>query len=181
AALLPVLLAHARPADDRDRRAVDILKAWNMNAAADSAGAAIFAGWFHHLASALAGDDLGPAALDSYAGRFTFITRFAVNALASNDSPWCDDVRTPKKETCDDAVTSALHEGVADLAGRLGGDIDRWRWDRVHVATFPHQGLDSVGLLRPLLSRSVPNGGDWSTVDVGPVAADQLYEQHSVP
>jgi penicillin amidase len=26
----------------------------------------------------------------------------------------------------------------------------------------------------------VPNGGDWSTVNVGPVAADQLYEQHSV-
>jgi penicillin G amidase len=27
----------------------------------------------------------------------------------------------------------------------------------------------------------VPNGGDWSTVNVGPVAADALYEQHSVP
>jgi penicillin amidase len=45
---------------------------------------------------------------------------------------------------------------------------------------FPHQGLDSVGVLRPLLSRSVPNGGDWSTVNVGSVAADHLYEQRAV-
>ena len=27
----------------------------------------------------------------------------------------------------------------------------------------------------------MPNGGDWSTVNVGPVAADALYEQRSVP
>ena len=46
---------------------------------------------------------------------------------------------------------------------------------------FPHQGLDSIGLLRPFLSRSVGNGGDWSTVNVGPVAADAPYEQRSVP
>ena len=46
---------------------------------------------------------------------------------------------------------------------------------------FPHQGLDSVRALRPLLSRSAPNGGDWATVNVGPVATDDLFEQHSVP
>jgi penicillin amidase len=38
-----------------------------------------------------------------------------------------------------------------------------------------------VPALRPLLSRSVPNGGDWSTVNVGPVATDRPYEQHNVP
>jgi penicillin G amidase len=51
----------------------------------------------------------------------------------------------------------------------------------VHAAVFPHQGLDAVPALRRFLSRSVPNGGDWSTVNVGPVAADTPFEQHSVP
>ena len=32
----------------------------------------------------------------------------------------------------------------------------------------------------PLLSRSVPNGGDWSTANVGAVAADHPYDQRSV-
>ena len=77
-------------------------------------------------------------------------------------------------------MTGALHSGVADLAQRLGGDMTRWRWDAVHHAEFPHQ-LGAVAALRPFLSRSVPNGGDWSTVNVGAAAADHLYEQRSVP
>jgi len=51
----------------------------------------------------------------------------------------------------------------------------------VHRATFPHQGLDSVPVLRWFLNRSVPGAGDWSTIDVGAVATDRPYEQHSIP
>ena len=56
----------------------------------------------------------------------------------------------------------------------------RWRWDSVHEAVFPHQ-LGVVPALRPFLNRTVPNGGDWSTVNVGASAAEHLYEQRSVP
>src|SRR5207247_4135980 len=84
---------------------------------------------------------------------------------------WCDDIRTAQAETCVDAVGQALHSAVADLTRRLGKDMTRWRWDAVHRVIFPHQGLDSVGLLRPLVSRSSPGAGDWSTVNVGAVAA----------
>jgi penicillin amidase len=59
--------------------------------------------------------------------------------------------------------------------------MSEWRWDNVHRAIFPHQGLDAVALLRPLLSRSVPSAGDWSSVNVGTTDADRLFEQHSVP
>jgi penicillin amidase len=158
-----------------------VLRRWNMDATADSAAAAIFAAWFHELVPTLVGDKVSGTVAETYAGKFSFVTRFVVNTLTANDAAWCSDVRTARKETCDEAVTSALHRGVVELARRLGGDISRWRWDAVHSAIFPHQGLDSVAVLRPLLSRSVPTGGDWSTVNVGAVAADHLYEQHSVP
>jgi penicillin amidase len=179
--LLPTLLAHARSDDPRDRQALDTLRAWNGNASGDSAAAAIFEAWFLGLAPALAGDELGPLVLDNYQGRFSFGSRFVATTLAAGDSPWCDDVRTPRRETCNDAVTGALHDAVGDLTRRLGGDIGRWRWDAVHRAIFPHQGLDTVRLLRPLVSRSMPASGDWSTVNVGPVAADHPFEQRSVP
>ena len=58
--------------------------------------------------------------------------------------------------------------------------MTRWRWDALHRAVFPHSGLGSVASLRALLSRSVPSAGDWSTVNVGAVAADRRYEQRSV-
>jgi penicillin amidase len=178
--LLPLLLAHVHPESAPDRQAVGLLRQWNFDAAADSAAEAIFEAWFYQLAPTLAGDDLGPLVTERYAERFSFVTRFVEHTLAVNDSSWCDDQTTPKQETCDDAVTSALHSGVADLAQRLGGDMTRWRWDAVHHAEFPHQ-LGAVAALRPLLSRSVPNGGDWSTVNVGAAAADHLYEQRAVP
>jgi penicillin amidase len=46
---------------------------------------------------------------------------------------------------------------------------------------FPHQGLDSVRGLRRLLSRSIPNAGDWSTVNVGTVLVDRPYSQEAIP
>jgi penicillin amidase len=179
--LLPVLLAHAHPDEGPGQQAVDVLRRWNADATADSAAAAIFSAWFLQLAPTFAGDDLGPLLGGRYAERFSFVTRFVMRTLADNDTAWCDDVKTGQRETCDDAVTGALQKAVADLTDRLGSDLSRWRWDAVHRAVFPHQGLHAVAALRPILSRSVPNGGDWSTVNVAAVAADRPYEQHSVP
>jgi penicillin amidase len=178
-ALLPLLLAHVHPESAPDQQAVGLLRQWNFDAAADSAATAIFEAWFYQLAPTLVGDDLGPLVTERYAERFSFVTRFVEHTLAVNDVTWCDDRATARQETCDDAVTAALHNGVTDLTKRLGGDMTRWRWDAVHIAVFPHQ-LGAVAALRPLLSRAVPNGGDWSTVNVGAAAADQLYEQHAV-
>src|SRR6185503_2428499 len=105
-ALLPLLLAHAHPQDARDRQAVDVLRAWNFDARGDLSAPALFEAWFLRLAPALAGDELGPTVTENYQGRFSFVARFVANTLTSNDATWCDDVRTPRKETCDDAVTS---------------------------------------------------------------------------
>jgi penicillin amidase len=179
--LLPLLLPRVRTEGTPDQRAIDLLRKWNGDSTGDSAAAAIFSAWFHQLAPVLVADDLGPLLTDRYKERYSYVTRFVVHTLATNDAAWCDDVATAKKETCEDAVNVALRKGIADLEQRLGSDMTRWRWDAVHAAVFPHQGLDSVAALRPLLSRSVPNGGDWSTVDVGAVDALHPYDQHTVP
>jgi len=178
--LLPLLLRHTA-SNPRTEQALSLLGQWNFNASGDSAAAAIFQSWFRHLAPALVGDELGPAVLPAYEGRFSYITRFVTNVVTAGSSPWCDNVTTPQNETCDQTVTKALEDGLDDLRAKMGSDPARWRWDTIHHAVFPHQGLDSVSFLRPLLSRSVPNGGDWSTVDVGPVAAASPYDQTSVP
>jgi penicillin amidase len=181
-ALVPLFLAHARPHDKPQHDAVELLAAWNANASADSAGQVIFEQWFYELVPTIVGDDLGPLVTKDYRSRFSFATRFLVRTLTDPQAAaWCDDVKSPTVETCDDAVTTALGRAIAELTRRLGSDIGRWRWDAVHPAVFPHGGLDSLSTLRPFLSRSVPNGGDWSTVNVGPVDVDRPFEQHTVP
>jgi penicillin amidase len=179
--LLPLLLARVHTEGTPDQQAIELLRKWSGDATGDSAAAAIFNAWFQQLAPALAADDLGPLLIDRYKERYSYVTRFIIRTLETNDAAWCDDVTTAKRETCEDAVNIALRRGIGDLEQRLGSDMTRWRWDAVHVAVFPHQGLDAVAALRPLLSRSVPNGGDWSTVNVGPVDALHPYEQHNVP
>ncbi len=179
--LLPLLLQHVRSDSPAVRQAVETLQGWNFDGRGDSAAEAIFQAWFHHLAPALVGDELGPRVLDAYAGRFSYITRL-VSGLAQGRTPqWCDEVSTPALETCEQTLTKGLEDALVDLERRLGSDIARWRWDRAHRAIFPHLGLDAVAPLRPFLSRSAPGVGDWSTVNVGPVAVRSPYDQTSVP
>ena len=178
--LLPVLLSHTRAMSPREQPALELLRQWNFDATGDSPATALFQAWFLRLAPALAGDDLGPLVEETYQGKFSFVTRFIINTLTSNDSSWCDDVTTARRETCDEAVAGALRKGVEDLQHRMGDDMTRWRWDAVHRAIFPH-ALDSIAVLRPLLSRSIGIGGDWSTVNVGVTAADHPYDVHTVP
>jgi len=197
--LLPVLLEHAAPRRAADAAALALLREWRGEANPDSAAAAVFASWFQHLVPALVGDDLGPQLTQSYAGRYSFTTRFVLGVLgaSASDAPatairsptsigprfsrnWCDDGRTPRVESCGEIVSGALDEAVSELAARLGPDPSRWRWGRLHQAVFPHQGLDGLGLLRPLVSRREAGGGDWSTINVGPVAAEAPYEQRSI-
>jgi penicillin G amidase len=180
--LLPLLLAHVQPHTKPERDAVELLRRWNGDAAADSAAESIFEAWFYDLVPVMVADDLGARVVKDYRSRFSFVTRFLTHTLTDpKAASWCDDVTSAHVETCDDGVTSAFSRAIADLTHRLGGDMARWRWDSVHHAVFPHSGLDSVSALRPFLSRSVPNGGDWSTVNVGPIDVDYPFEQHSVP
>jgi penicillin G amidase len=179
-ALLPVLLARTAHASAAEQSALDVLRRWNFDAGADSAAAAIFQAWFLRLAPAVTGDDIGAATEELYQGKFTYVSRFLANTLASNDASWCDDRTTKTRESCDDAVLGALRKAIEDLQHRLGSDMTRWRWDAVHLAIFPHP-LDAVAALRPILSRSIGIGGDWSTVNVGVTAADHPYEVHTVP
>ena len=179
-ALLPLLMQHAQPERAADRQALDILRRWDGDMRGTSNAASIFEAWFLRLTTTIAGDDLGPLGTAAYAGRFSFVTRFLEHTLTSNDLTWCDDRNTGQPETCDEEVTSALRLAVDDLTSRLGGDMTRWRWDAIHRAIFPHQGFDGIAPLRALFSRSVPNGGDWSTPNVGAVSTAQPYDQRSV-
>jgi penicillin G amidase len=182
-ALLPVLLARIRSTDARDQRAVTILRQWNGDARGGSAAAAIFQAWYFELVPAVLLEKLGPQLTASYQelDRSSYVSRFIARTFATPDNPWCDDSRTAVKETCDDRALGALRAGLERLEQQLGTDMARWRWDEVHRAVFAHATLDTVPILGRLLRRTAPHGGDWSTIDVGPVFAPRPFEQHSLP
>lgn len=166
--LLPQLLPLTSAQNDQQRAALELLKSWNGTMSGDSPAAAIFSAWQQRLPRALSGDELGTELINRYEGRMAFVSPYLHSTLADSNSPWCDDVSTDDAESCSNVVTQALDEALADLRTRLGDNMERWRWDQLHVTVFPHQPLDSIPQLRPIFNRTIGNGGDSSTVNVGP-------------
>src|SRR5262249_35913816 len=164
--LLPLLL-RTSPPGEAAARALGILKTWNHEFAGDSAAAAAYAAWYARL-SDMPQDELK----DTPAGNVR--SRFLINALAA-DSEWCDDVRTPAKETCADFASSSLSRAAALLVEKLGEDPGRWTWDRLHRARFPHGVFDRVPILSRFFSLETGTGGDASTVNVGAYRRDGSF------
>jgi penicillin amidase len=172
--LLPLLLRTA-PLDDASRDALERLRAsgWNGEMAPDSVPASIYAAWYVALAR-MPEDELGAVPRGSTRGRFL------VHALAGN-TPWCDDVRTPRVETCADFQAAALRDAVAFLRKTLGSDPSSWRWERLHRARFPHAVFHPVWGLRRMFDLSVGQGGDGSTVNVGAFSQDGSFDMTDGP
>ena len=80
---------------------------------------------------------------------------------------WCDDVRTPAVETCEEVLALALEAALADLSKRYGDNQSRWRWGEAHVARHEHRPLGRQPLLARIFDITVPSPGDAYTVNVG--------------
>jgi penicillin amidase len=170
--LLPLLL-DTKPSDAAGREALDRLAKWDFSFPPDSVPASIYAAWYTTL-SAMPEDELG----ESIPGNIR--SRFLINAL-STESPWCDDIRTSRRETCADFKAAALDRALALLRQKLGPDPSSWRWSRLHVARSPHDVFDRVPLLGRLFSLETPLGGDASTVDVGSYRRDGTFVMTAGP
>jgi penicillin amidase len=167
------LIASTPPADDASRNALRRLAGWDFDFSPRSVPATIYAAWYAEL-SKMPEDELGEPAAASVR------SRFLMNALAS-DSPWCDDVRTPKRETCAAFASAALARAVGALRARLGKSPEGWRWERLHIARFPHAVLDGVPLMSKLATLQTGRGGDGSTVDVGAYRRDGTFRMTDGP
>ncbi|NNJ12035.1 penicillin acylase family protein [Chloroflexales bacterium ZM16-3] len=179
--ILPYLL-EATPAGERERQALDMLRGWDGTMDGDSAAAAVYNAYYQAIPRQLFGDELRDLFESDYTGETGYQAMVIAQTLAGQGSPWCDDVNTPAAESCADTLGLALTAGLEDMAAAQGSEnIATWRWDKVHLTMFPHNPFDKVGALKPIFSRSVPNGGDGFTVDVAPVRRSELYKQYHVP
>jgi len=179
--LAPQLANFVTPQNEDERRALELLKDSDGSTGGGSAAAAIYASWYQQLAYRLTGDDLGIRLLSRYEERFDYVSRFLTTALKDPASPWCDDINTPEHESCNDLMSQTFRRTIGDLRSRLGPDVQSWRWDKLHVAVFPHQPFHRIAFVGALFSRSIPNGGDRSTVNIGPYGFNRDFEQYAAP
>lgn len=178
--LLPALTA-IDPPGEREDRALELLRAWDGTMAPDSPAAAVYAAYYQAIPELVFGDELREGFADLYDDQTNNHALVLADVLTGDAAGWCDDVNTSAPERCADILAAALTAGLETMAEAQGTPtIESWRWDRAHTVIFPHNPFDNVGALRPLFSRSIPNGGDAFTVNAAPISRDQLYQQRNV-
>jgi len=84
------------------------------------------------------------------------------------DSEWWDNPKTTQRETRDSILTAALKKARLDLTAKLGKDVSKWTWGRLHTLTPTEQtlGTSGPGIVRWLLNgQSEQLAGGSSLVD----------------
>jgi penicillin amidase len=154
-------LSKLSPPDERGKKAVEALKAWDGRLTTDSVAGAIADVSLVKSIRGVFADELGDLADNYFAKGVPVLLRL----LSQPDSPWWDDVTTPAKETREDILARSLNQALDELTTRAGSDMAGWQWGKVHAATFAHP-LGSVQPLN-LIFNSGPHAtpGDGFTPD----------------
>jgi penicillin G amidase len=142
----------------------------------DTATPLVASALWRHLSKRLFEDDLGEKAyLEAADPSMTWLPMIAA-LEGKTTSDWCDDIRTPAKETCAQQVNAALADAIADLTARYG-DESKWQWGKAHTLQADHPALGKVPVLGALTSSSMPLGGDSFTV----VQLKNLFGREATP
>jgi penicillin G amidase len=142
-----------------DAEVVRRLAAWDGAMAADRSEPLIFDAWWRELARAVYADELGPA----FAGRWRPRVEFMKKVLEEK-SAWCNDVRTPRIESCDELLNLSLDKALADVHRRYGDDAV---WGSAHEARLRHRPFSRVAGLNHVFDIRVPSAGGSYTINRG--------------
>ncbi|NOK62856.1 MAG: penicillin acylase family protein [Chloroflexi bacterium AL-W] len=179
--MLPYML-QIQSADPQKQMAIALLRDWDGSMDGDSAEAALYHAWYQQLTEHIFADELGEELWMDYRDDRSFIAMALIDIFEGNNQTWCDDIQTAQTEDCEAMIEQSLEVGLDNMAQAQGTEsIENWRWDNVHHAKFPHSPFDDVSMLRPMFSRSIPNGGDGFTVNVAPPDSEDPYHQHHIP
>lgn len=161
--LLPVALA-AKPASESGKRARALLEGWKGDMAAGLAAPLVFAAWYRELTRLVYADELGTLFPESWEIRAAFM--IAAMKAERGYERWCDDVRTPARETCSAQAARAFELAAADLEKRYG-EPGTWRWGLAHPAAGDHRPFGFVPYVAQFFNVAPETSGDAYAINVG--------------
>ncbi len=129
------LVALLRPLQSNDPdvlQGLELLRGWNAKDTADSAAAAVYEVWISkHLGRALVDRVAPPPARPLLT---TVSITAMVDLLENPDASFGGNPGSARNAV----LLQSLGGAVAEVKERLGDDVSRWRWGRLHHALFDH-------------------------------------------
>lgn len=178
-----------------EKAALDKIRQWDLVLSAESVAAAIYMTFLRRLEllvfQVLLGDDetllhqflgVGSTILASTNGYASRQRPLLIRLLNQHDDAWFHNSAVPNgPHSWDEALNSAFYAAVDELRNRLGDDITRWSYGRIHQMTYTHT-LGAVKPLNLIFNRGpFPVGGDIDTVNMGAVMPNKPEEVVTVP
>lgn len=175
AAIAPVMAAalHAH-ADTRELG--DLLAGWNHDDDPELVAPTIFQAVYRQFAMLTFRDELGDEISGRMLGLWYYWHERLARMVATNDSPWFDDVGTPPVESRDDLFHRAALAAAAELRATHGADPESWRWGRVHTVTFSSPLLPGKWAARWFGGGTRPKEGSGETLNRATYGFDRPYE-----
>ncbi|RCS25311.1 penicillin acylase family protein [Phyllobacterium salinisoli] len=164
AALGPVMLGLVEGRSDVNADDILALKRWDYREDKSRSEPLIFEAWLRFATKRIISDDLGDAFPGFWRARATAMLRW-LSPDAARD--WCDDGRTPERESCGDVLALALKDAESDLETRLGSDRSAWNWGALHYAYGAHRPFARVKPLDRIFDVNEPASGGAYTLDRG--------------
>ncbi len=136
-------LARLSPPGQRETRAIELLRSWDGNLAADSIGATIYQSFLLRLAreftrAAIGDRDLAERYLDradnGFIAHVTSPWRWHSHLMAL----WEEGDEALIGRPWEELALESLRGALDDLGGRFGSNPEGWAWGHVHELRFPH-------------------------------------------
>lgn len=178
--LVPRLLELRLPAGYQ-RDGQQVLRTWDRQGGAESAGAAYFNVVWRNLLELTFHDELDEDLHPDGGARWWQV----VSALLERpDSDWWDDDSTEEvRESRDDILHAAMLAASDEIVVRMARDPKRWEWGRLHTLDLRNQtlGVSGSAMIEALFNRSWRIGGGSSVVNATGWNAAEGYEVTSAP
>jgi penicillin amidase len=143
--------------DETTRPLLEVLRAWDSESEADSAGAAIYQVLSFRWAQAVVHERVPDRDLADYLANWCL--GLASRLLREDDLGWFEPGRREA------VAVATLREAHAELSGALGPDPAAWRWGEIHQLALRHPLSGRFGLDGRLDKGPVPVPGDLATLD----------------
>ncbi|HXZ04889.1 MAG TPA: penicillin acylase family protein, partial [Ktedonobacteraceae bacterium] len=178
-----------------ETEALTVLRNWNSILAPDSAGAAIYSLVLFKLErivfNAMLGDEetlmhsylgVGSTILALQNGYSSRSKPLLIRLLNERNDRWFADSAVPNgPSSWDEALSRAFTAAIEELREKLGSDISRWKYGKIHKMTYTHP-LGAIKPLDKIFNRGpYPIGGDIDTVNMGASLPNQPETVVTVP
>ncbi|MCK4919577.1 MAG: penicillin acylase family protein [Bacteroidales bacterium] len=180
--LVPYFLSLINPKDvegELELAALELIAEWDFSMPKESIGSTIFEQFYFEFVSNVFSDELGEELYESFIKEDILATYFLDKIRLTNESVWFDDILTEDKiESSGDIALQSLTDAVNALNTRLGSDISKWNWGKVHTLSLMHPlgKVDMLNMVFKLNKGPFPVGGSYHTVSAYSYPSDDLYK-----